>query len=82
MTYSKAKNTGRLSIWWTRQDTSERFRSPTGERAVGRVAEGGWNRPGQDLSQGHQDGADMGRLHDGKVDLAHCEGLREKDRYA
>ena len=24
----------------------------------------------------------MGRLHDGKVDLAHCEGLREQDRYA
>jgi hypothetical protein len=53
-----------------------------GERAVGRVDEGGWNCPGQDLSQGHQDGADMGRLHDGKVDLAHCEGLREQDRYA
>jgi integrase len=53
-----------------------------GERAVGRVAEGGWNCPGQDLSQGHQNEADMGRLHDGKVDLAHCEGLRERDRYA
>src|SRR6266446_5694337 len=25
-----------------------------------------------------RNGADMGRLHDGKVDLAHCEGLREK----
>ena len=46
------------------------------------MAEGGWNCPGQDLSQGHQDGADIGRLHDGKVDLAHCEGLREQDRYA
>jgi hypothetical protein len=46
------------------------------------VAEGGWNWPGQNLSQDHQNGEDMGRLHDGKVDLAHCEGLREKDRYA
>jgi integrase len=53
-----------------------------GERAVGRVDEGSRNRRGQDLPQGHQDGADMGRLHDGKVDLAHCEGLRERDRYA
>jgi integrase len=47
-----------------------------------RMAEGGWNWPRQDLSQGHQDGANMGRLHDGKVDLAYCEGLREKNRYA
>jgi hypothetical protein len=37
-----------------------------GERAVGRVAEGGWNCPKQNLSQGHQAGADMGRLHDEK----------------
>src|SRR5260370_11368953 len=28
MTYSNAKNIGRLSIWWGKQDTSERFRSP------------------------------------------------------
>jgi transposase len=31
-----------------------------GERAVGRVAGGDWNCPRQNLSQGHQDGADMG----------------------
>jgi integrase len=37
---------------------------------------------GRIFRRGHQDGADIGRLHDGKVDLAHCEGLREKDRYA
>jgi hypothetical protein len=70
MTYSNAKNTGRLSD------------PRLGERAVGRVAGGGWNCPGQDLPQGYQDGADMGILHDGKVDLAHREGLREQDRYA
>ncbi|MCU1248135.1 MAG: phage integrase family protein [Edaphobacter sp.] len=28
MTCSNAKNTGRLSIYWARQDTSERFRIP------------------------------------------------------
>lgn len=38
--------------------------------------------PRQNLSQGHQNGKDMVRLHDRKVDLAHCEELRETDRYA
>jgi site-specific recombinase XerD len=42
------------------------------------LAEGSRNCRGQDLSQGYQDGADMGRLHDGKVDLAHCEGFARK----
>ncbi len=37
---------------------------------------------GRIFRRGHQDGADMGRLHDGEVDLAHRGGLRERDRYA
>jgi hypothetical protein len=81
MTYSNAKNTRRLLIWWAKPTRPKGFDPRLGERAVGRVAEGGRNCRGQDLSQGHQNGADMGRLHDGKVDLAHCEGLREQDRY-
>jgi hypothetical protein len=76
MTHSKAKNTGRLPIWWGRQDTSEPTSGFVEEQLDEWLRAGGIARAGSFAGSPGWGGHGENALR--KINLANCEGLREK----